>query len=161
MTKSIWLPTLILAAALPGLAAADSGPGCGVGTNIFKGQTGVSAHTVAATTNGSTWNQWFGITSGTLGCDDAHVVQNDFQRQQFVAANMDNLSHEMAQGSGAHLDSLASLLSIADEDRARFYRLTQRELPQLLESSTQGGAAVLATLDLALSNDPVLAHYAR
>lgn len=153
--------SLALAATLPGLALADSGPGCGIGTQIFKGQSGLFAHTIAATTNGSTFNQWFGLTSGTLECNPTNVVSNDFERVNFVAANLDNLSQEMAQGGGIHMRTLASLYAIAPADRAQFFDLTQRRMPQLLDSSKQGAQALLASLDTAMGADPVLAKYAR
>jgi len=153
--------SLALAATLPGLALADSGPGCGIGTQIFKGQSGLFAHTIAATTNGSTFNQWFGLTSGTLECNPTNVVSNDFERVNFVAANLDNLSQEMAQGGGIHMRTLASLYAIAPADRAQFFDLTQRRMPQLLDSSKQGAQALLASLDTVMGADPVLAKYAR
>lgn len=154
--------TLALAAAtLPGLSLADNGPGCGIGTEIFKGQSGLFAHTLAATTNGSTFNQWFGLTSGTLDCNPTSVVSNDFERVNFVAANLDNLSQEMAQGGGIHVRTLASLYAIEPSDRAQFYDLTQRKMSQLLDSSKDGAQALLASLDSAMGADPVLAKYTR
>ncbi|HFE32168.1 MAG TPA: DUF3015 domain-containing protein, partial [Gammaproteobacteria bacterium] len=135
--------------------------GCGIGTQIFKGQSGLFAHTLAATTNGSTYNQYFGLTSGTLECNPTAVVSNEFERVNFVAANLDNLSQEMAQGAGSHMQTLAALYDIAPADRAQFYQLTQRKMPQLLDSSKDGAQALLASLDMAMGADPVLAKYSR
>ena len=160
MKKTI-LSLALAASALPGLVMADAGPGCGVGTQIFKGQSGLFAHILASTTNGSTSNQWFGLTSGTLDCNPTNVVSNEYERINFVTANLDNLSQEMAQGGGAHVQALASLYDIAPADRDQFYRLTQREMPRLLDSSRQGAQALLASLDTALGADPVLAKYTR
>ena len=159
--KTQFLSLALAAAVLPGLSLADAGPGCGLGTQIFKGQSGLFAHTLAATTNGSTWNQWFGLTSGTLDCDPTNVVSNESERVHFVSANLDNLSQEMAQGGGRHVQALAALYDIAPGDREQFYRLTQRELPRLLDSSREGAQALLARLDSAMGADPVLAKYAR
>ena len=159
--KKVALSLALAAATLPGFALADSGPGCGIGTQIFKGQSGLFAHTLAATTNGSTYNQYFGLTSGTLECNPTAVVSNEFERVNFVAANLDNLSQEMAQGAGSHMQALAALYDIAPADRAQFYQLTQRKMPQLLDSSKDGAQALLASLDTAMGADPVLAKYSR
>lgn len=159
--KRIMASAVIAAAAVTGTAFADSGPGCGWGTMIFKGQSGLFAHTLAATTNGTSYNQWFGLTSGTGGCDATVVVSNEYQRKIFVASNMDSLSQDMAQGRGDHLDALASLLSISEADKPGFYSLTQANLPQIMAAADQGAADVLAVLDGAMSADPVLAKYVR
>jgi len=144
-----------------GIARAGDGPGCGWGQILFKGQSGLFAHTSAATTNGTSYNQWFGLTSGTAGCDPDTVVSNEFQRQLFVASNVDNLSRDMAQGGGDHLDALASLLDIPAQDRAGFFAMTQANLPRILAAAQQGTPEMLAVLDGAMAADPVLAKYLR
>ena len=49
--------------------AGDTDIGCGPGTKIWDGQTGVAPKALGATTNGSFGLQTFGITFGTLGCN--------------------------------------------------------------------------------------------
>lgn len=159
--KKLLITAAAAAMAIPVWAMADSGPGCGVGTQIFKGQSGIFAHTVAATTNGTLVNQWFGLTSGTLGCDPQSVVSNEYQRQMFVASNMDNLTREMAQGSGDHLVSLASLMGIDATDRGEFYALTKAKLPVLMQAPNTGAKELLAALDSAMLTDANLAKYVR
>jgi hypothetical protein len=68
-----------------------------------------------ATTNGTSMNQTFGITSGTLGCKKAKLVMNE-TAQDFVASNMDTLAKEIAMGHGESIDTLAELLNVADKD---------------------------------------------
>lgn len=52
-------------------SAKEYGPaGCGLGTEvIFQDANEWHEHVLAATTNGTSGNQTFGMTSGTLGCD--------------------------------------------------------------------------------------------
>jgi len=157
--KRLLASVAVMAFGFVGTAYAGSGPGCGWGQLLFKGQTGFFAHTSAATTNGTTWNQWFGLTSGTAGCDPDTVVSNEFKRKLFVASNIDNLSHDMAQGHGDHLDALASLLYITDEDKAGFFTLTQANLPGLMAAADQGAPQMLSALDQAMASDPILAKY--
>jgi len=142
-------------------AGTSNGPGCGWGATVFKGQSGLFAHTAAATTNGTSWNQWFGLTSGTAGCDPDTVVSNEYQRKLFVASNMDNLSQDMAQGRGDHLDALASLLYISEQDKAGFFSLTQAQLPILMDAANKGVPEMLSALDNAMLADPALAKYVR
>ena len=42
--------------------------GCGLGSMAFEGNDGLISQVSAATTNGTSGNQTFGITSGTSNC---------------------------------------------------------------------------------------------
>ena len=159
--KKVVIPVTLAILGMAGYAQAENGPGCGWGASVWKGQSGFLAHTSAATTNGTTYNQWFGLTSGTAGCDPESVVSNEFQREIFVTSNMDNLSSEMARGGGDHLDVLATLMQIQEQDKAKFYSLTQAELPRLMDAAGKGTSYMLVALDDAMLSDPVLAKYAR
>lgn len=162
MKKLALLLTAAATMMLPTLGfSADAGPGCGLGTIIFKGQSGFFPHTSAATTNGTSANQWFGLTSDTSDCNSSGMVSNEHQREIFVASNMDQLSLEMAQGGGLHLEALAGLLEISPANQPEFYRLTQEHLPGLLSSSKDGAKALLATLDKTLSADAALTSLAQ
>jgi hypothetical protein len=71
--RTLIVPTVLaLALATPvALAQQDetaNSTGCGLGTIIFEGQKGIAPQVLAVTTNGTSGNQTFGITSGTLGC---------------------------------------------------------------------------------------------
>lgn len=95
-------------------AAANSNTGCGLGSLLIDKQ-GLIWNLFQITTNGSTGTQTFGITSGTSGCKSGKIAM-DSRTQEFVAANMDALSQEIAQGRGEHLDTLVELLNVADKD---------------------------------------------
>jgi hypothetical protein len=146
----------------PGIAlAGNAGPGCGLGKMIFKGQSGFFPHTCAATTNGTSYNQLFGLTSETSECNPDSVVSNDVQKELFVASNMDHLYQEMAQGGGLHLQALADMLSISQSDQHDFCRMTQDRFSVLLNASQDGAGAMLAALDSEMMADPVLTRYVR
>lgn len=66
--KRILLGSLFAIASANAFAEAPGGPGCGWGNMLFKGQRGLASHLVASTTNGSSGNATFGMTSGTNGC---------------------------------------------------------------------------------------------
>ena len=101
------------------------------------------------------------MTSGTLGCDPENTVSNEYQRKVFVASNMDNLAQEMAQGQGDHLASLAELMGVAKEDKPAFYSFTQDQYASLFSKPDVDAQQMLASLDSAMTTNPVLSKYAK
>lgn len=160
MKKHIATALLPAALSLSSAAFADSGPGCGLGQQIFAGQSGLPAHVMAATTNGSTSNQLFGLTFDSLECNAESVITAEFQRNVYVAANIDNIAHDAANGGGDHLQSLAELMQIAKSDMPAFYQLTQTRFDDLFTPATQNSEALLENLSVAMKTDPELAKYA-
>ncbi|MDD3763034.1 MAG: DUF3015 domain-containing protein [Nevskiales bacterium] len=154
----------VLAAALVtmmpvGAALADNDIGCGLGTQLMKGQEGVLFKVLGATTNGTFGNQTFGITSGTLGCSSNGVITAEARRSMFASANLDQLAAEVAAGEGETLETLASLYQIEDADRDAFYALTQRQYDNLFSSADVTTGDVLSALDAAMAEDARLSHY--
>jgi hypothetical protein len=154
---------VIVALAFLGLAfgssafAANEGPGCGLGSNLFKGQSGVLPMTLAATTNGISGNQTFGMTSGTSGCKADSVIMNEKEQEAFVAANLSTLNQEMAQGQGAHVTALASLMGCPTAAQGEFARVSQESYGAVFASTDVQAGAVLASLKDEMGRHPVLA----
>jgi hypothetical protein len=96
------------------MAGVNSQTGCGLGAMIIKDNSSAVLLALQATTNGTSGNQTFGITSGTLGCQKTKFVMNE-QAQEFVAANMDQLAKEISQGQGESIETLAELLEVSDK----------------------------------------------
>lgn len=140
-------------------ALADSGSGCGLGKQIWAGQKGVVPHLLAATTNVTSVAP-VSMTSGTSGCTADGIILREKEREVFVAANLDPLSQEMAQGDGGHLQSLAGLMgcSAAYGD---FAAMTQARYPVLFESAATGTVDLLAGLKREIAADPKLAAMCR
>jgi Protein of unknown function (DUF3015) len=88
---------------------ADSGVGCGLGSLIWKDNSIISA-LFAATTNHSFSSQLFGITTGTSGCSQHSIVKRDMYPVYYAEANLPELRHEMAIGSGEYLSTFAQVL---------------------------------------------------
>jgi hypothetical protein len=135
--------------------ATNQGPGCGIGTNIFKGQSGLIAHTSAGTTNG-TFSQITAIGLGTSGCTSESTVSNDLERQIFAANNFDELAKESAQGQGDYLMSLAMLMQIETNDQSEFYQLLQHNHNALFKSDANN---LLSSLDNTLASNITFAKY--
>jgi len=96
------------------MANVNNQTGCGLGAMIIKDDSTAVMLALQATTNGTSANQTFGITSGTLGCKKTQFVMNE-RAEEFVASNMDQLAKEIAQGHGESVDTLAELLEVSDK----------------------------------------------
>lgn len=93
---------------------ANDNTGCGLGSIIIKDQNSTVLQALAATTNGTSGNQTFGISSGTSNCDrPSHFVSND-KLNQFVAQNMDELAMDISAGQGETLNTVAKLMNVED-----------------------------------------------
>ena len=75
MKKILIVAVLLLVPAA--FATADDDIGCGLGTQLWAGNEGLAPKVLAATTNGTSGNQTFGITTGTLGCSQEGVITAD------------------------------------------------------------------------------------
>jgi len=160
MRRILAVCLLPLVAATSTQAVADSGPGCGLGQQIFAGQTGLGPHVLAATTNTTFYNQLFGLSFDSLGCNGEAVITAEYQRNVFVAGNFDNIARDAAQGGGQHLLSLASLMNMTEQDTEQFIELTQQQYEILFGQPVENIDAWLIQLDAALEADPSLSHYA-
>ncbi len=113
MKKIIISAVAVLALSTSAFAGVNSQTGCGLGAVIIKDDSSAVMLALQATTNGTSMNQTFGITSGTLGCKKTKFVMNE-RAQEFVASNMDVLAKEIAVGHGESIDTLAELLEVQD-----------------------------------------------
>ena len=139
--------------------ATEKAGGCGIGKEIMAGKTGLGSNLVAAILNNILIPNTFFMTTGILGCDTTKTVQNEQQGETFVASNMDTLAVEMAQGTGDHLAALASILGVAEADKAVFYSLAKDQYEPLFSASGTTPATVLTTINTAMLGDARLSQY--
>jgi len=102
MKKILLSAVAVLALSTAAMANVNSQTGCGLGSMIIKDDSSAVMLALQATTNGTSGNQTFGITSGTSGCKKTKFVMNE-RAQEFVASNMDILAKEIAVGHGESL----------------------------------------------------------
>lgn len=156
------LKKLVIAAALASatsVAMADS-VGCGLGSIIFNGQSGLVPQVLAVTTNGTWGNQTFGITSGTLGCETNGVVHSSAKLGMYTGSNIDQIARDMSVGHGESLNVLADLMGIKDADRAHFFDTAKANFGKIFAPANQTAGDVLASLRQVMKSDTVLAPYA-
>lgn len=157
--KKIILGSMLMLASATALAEAPGGPGCGWGNMLFKGSKGLPSHIVASTTNGSSGNATFGMTSGTNGCRTDGTLTYDGKPMLVVSNMMDELSEDMAKGDGEALTTYAVVLGVAPEDRSRFKQITNQHFTEIFSSAEVTAEQVLtSTLDV-MKRDAVLSRY--
>ena len=136
------LVSLVAVATISGVASAtvNSQTGCGLGSMIVKDDSTAIMLALQATTNTTSGNQTFGISSGTSGCKKTKFVMNE-RAEEFVAANMDTLAKEISVGHGESLDTLAELLEV--QDKAEFSAALQANYNRIYSSKSVKMADVL------------------
>ena len=132
---------------------------CGWGAKLFDGQSGIAPQVLAVTTNGTSGNQTFGITTGTSGCTQDGVVKSTWKTAMFIDGNKDRLARDMSIGNGETLDSLAHLIGVREEDRAAFGRAMQANVSVIFPAGSSTDDSVVA-LKQVLRSDSDLSQYA-
>lgn len=159
MKKLITVISLVAAFPVAALAAQDNVGGCGVGSMVFKGQSGVAPQVLAVTTNGISGNQTFGISSGTLGCTQDGVVTSNMKTALFIENNKEQLARDMSVGSGETLASLAQLLGVEAQDRVAFNRFAKDNMASIFTTDSVATKQVIVALRNALASDATLSRY--
>ncbi|MHA1550011.1 MAG: DUF3015 family protein [Alphaproteobacteria bacterium] len=110
MKKIIMLSAAFSMLAL-GTVKADN-PGCGLGSMVFSGSKGAVYDVMAATTNGTSGNQTFGMSTGTLGCKRNVVIQKR-QFAYFMNNNYEQFAMDAASGKNSEtMKAAASILNV-------------------------------------------------
>ena len=138
--------------------AAGYGPaGCGLGSMVIGSKPGME-QVFAATTNGTSGSQTFGITSGTSNCGDHGLVNLSKEREVFAQENYTSLVKEMAQGKGESLSTLASLYQCPAATHGEFGTLVQEKFDYLVANDQTTSAELLSKLDGQLMQHSKLAN---
>ena len=139
--------------------ADDEKHGCGWGSMLFEGQTGLVPYVLASITNGTFSNAPFGMTSGTNGCQTHHPLTYG-GTSLFAAADFaDDVIEDIATGEGEALDALATLIGIEQQDRAYFNQLTHNNFEKIVPSSEVTGEQVMQAIAELLAADERLSRY--
>ncbi len=114
------LVTLVSMLFVGNLYAAHGPAGCGLGALIFEGKQGLVFNVLAATFNGTSGNQTFAMSTGTLGCEDAKKAQ--VTGPVFIQNNREKLANDISRGQG---ETLSAYLKLIGEDQAQTAVLQQ------------------------------------
>ena len=157
--KKIMLSALIGVMYAGSAVAAPNNVGCGWGSIIFEGKSGAFNSALAATTNSTSGNQTFGITSGTAGCAADGVIQKYAAADAFMGANIEKVARDMSVGQGEALETLADAMNIKAADKARFFEVAKTNFETIFTSEKITSDEVLVNLGKVMANDKVLSAY--
>ncbi|MFN3604361.1 MAG: DUF3015 family protein [Leptonema sp. (in: bacteria)] len=105
--------------------------GCGLGSLIIKQNNFLQIF--AATTNGTSGNQTFGITTGTSNCTPDSKAYQEKQQEIFVTVNFESLENELASGTGEKVFALAQMLNC---DVNTFSKIARENYKDLFTKNT-------------------------
>ena len=163
MTKmKLVLTAAAMIAVLPmaAMAAGENNVGsCGWGSKVFAGKSGLGPQVMAATTNGTSGNQTFGISSGTSGCTQDGAVSSTWKTAMYIDGNKSKLAMDMSKGSGESLESLAQLIGVKDADKVAFYRVTKENFAKIFVGEQSSSEQIALGLKQVLAADSTLAQY--
>jgi hypothetical protein len=154
--KKLLVTAAFIAAAPMAFAQANNVGSCGWGSKVFQGQKGVAPQVLAATTNGTSGNQTFGITFGTSGCTQDGVVSSTWKTAMFIDGNRVQLARDTAAGQGESLAALMVVMGVSEADRGHFVTTLKDNF-----STVFTGETVAANLRGVLAADARLAGYAQ
>jgi hypothetical protein len=152
------LGTLILTVASTSvLADAAGGNNCGWGNMLFQGQSGPAPHFLATTTNGTSGNATFGMTSGTNGCSTDGKLT--YGGKSLLAAIMTEFSEDVAAGQGDALNAVAVMMGVEQQDRDAFAEVAHANFKVIFPSENTTAEEAMAALEQVMKADDRLAKY--
>jgi hypothetical protein len=113
----------------------------------MQGNDGLVFQVLAATTNGTSGNQTFGMTSGTSNCEKPSRFVSIERINTYVADNMDNLANDIARGDGEYLNTLAVLMDVPENSRAGFYEKLQNNFSRIYPSTDISSLDVVKNIE--------------
>jgi hypothetical protein len=161
LNKKLMVIALLGMIPVGAMAANNNIGSCGWGSKLMDGQSGIGPQVLGATTNGTSGNQTFGITSGTSGCTQDGVVNSSWKTAMFIDGNKSKLARDMSTGSGETLESLANLIGVQEQDKAAFFRATKDNFARIFPTADPTTDQVVASLKQVLSKNEQLEQYAR
>ncbi len=151
---------ILVVTLLPSAAFAANVGECGWGSKLMHGQRGIAPQVLAVTTNGTSGNQTFAITSGTSGCTQDGVIKSSWKTAAYVDANMNKFARDVSRGHGEAIDSFASLAGIEGQDKVTLAKVLQDNFTVIFSSeNVTSGEVVLSVRDV-LAADKTLSRYA-
>jgi len=148
---------ILMVASSAAMAVGPGGPNCGWGNMLFEGKTGVASHVLASTTNATSYNAIFGMTTGTNGCSVSEPLT--YGSEEMVSAVMDELSSDVAQGHGEALNAVAVSMGVEVGDRAEFAKVAHENFAVIFPSENVTAKEVVASLTGVMKTNSRLTKY--
>ena len=144
---------------LPALSQAQNVGKCGWGSKLMDGQGGIAPQVLAVTTNGTSGNQTFGITTGTSGCTQDGVIRSNWRTAMFIGSNMDKLAKDISAGRGETLETLAQLIGVGAAQEEEFFQTARANFDNIFPRVDVSSQEVISSLREVLRSHPDLAQF--
>lgn len=155
---TIAVPLMLAFAATPLQAGNYGYAGCGLGAVIWERNQNRGVQLLALTTNYSSNSQTFGISSGTSECTEGGAARKEKAREIFVAANIKDITREMAAGTGEYVAALGLLSGCNSRAIPAFGKKVQANYERIYPSATVEPNEVIRNLDSVIASDAALSQ---
>ncbi len=155
--KKIIAGLVLLSASTTASAVAPGGENCGWGNMLFEGQTGLGAHIIASLTNGTSFNNTFGMTFGTNGCSTSGTLT--YGGASMVSSIMGEFSEDVARGDGDAMDTVAVVYGVDKQDRETFAKVMHENFAVIFPSEDVTAAEMMASMEAVMKADATLSKY--
>lgn len=157
MIKKTIAGAILLTASSTSFAVAPGGPNCGWGNMLFEGESGLPMHFLATTTNGTSGNKTFGMTSGTNGCSTDGALT--YGGKSMMASIMGEFSEDVAQGQGEAVNAMAVSMGVEKADRDHFASVMHNNFSTLFPSADVTATDVYDSMVSLMQQDATLSKY--
>ncbi len=154
--KKIITGLVLLTASSSAMAVAPGGPGCGWGNMLFEGQSG-PIHFLATTTNGTSGNKTFGMTTGTNGCSMNGSLT--YGGKSMISSIMGEFTEDVARGQGDALDTVAVIYGVDKQDRDTFAKVMHENFAVIFPNENITADDMMASIEEIMKADAKLAKY--
>ncbi|MCG6936839.1 MAG: DUF3015 domain-containing protein [Gammaproteobacteria bacterium] len=155
--KQLVTGLILLGASSVAFAEAAGGPGCGWGNMLFEGQSGPAPHILGATTNATSGNNTFGMTSGTNGCSTSGKLT--YSGKNVVSSIMGEFSEDVARGEGDALNAVAVVYGIEQPDRETFANVMHENFSVIFPNENITADEMMASIEEVMKADARLSKY--
>ena len=161
--KKLLVATFAVLAFAPisAFAAGENNIGsCGWGTKLFSGQRGIAPQVFGATTNGTSGNQTFAISSGTSGCTQDGLVTSNWKTAAYIDSNKTQFARDTAKGSGDTIASLGRILKVDSSHQDLFAATLKDNFDRIFTDVNVSTDDIVLSLREILSENAELSVYA-
>lgn len=156
MMKKMIFAAGLLGASLTAHAEAVGGNNCGWGNMLFEGKSGLPVHLLASTTNGSSYNALFGMTTGTNGCSTGPLTYGGKSLLTMTGV-LEEVAQDMAVGQGEALTALSVSMGVPAKDRAHFNAVMHENFTAIFTSENVTAGEVADNITAVMQKDETLA----
>ncbi len=155
--KKIITGLALLSASTMAMADAPGGPNCGWGNMLMEGQSGLGSHIIASSTNGTSGNATFGMTTGTNGCSSSGTLT--YGGKSMVSSIMNEFSEDVARGQGDAMDTVAVIYGVEKQDRKTFAKVMHENFAVIFPGEDVTADDMMAAMEDVMKADSTLAKY--